>query len=196
MKAREYFDSVAENYSKERTSGIHGYFAKKELKVVLNFLEVRKGNRILDAGCGSGLHCRLIKKLGGKPYGIDLSKKMIKNLKKNNISGRVENIENFNLKKKFDKALSAGVFEFIKNQDAAVKCIKNHLGKNGIIVIHYPRKSVFGLLYFCFHLFLHRIKIRLFTKKQIEKLLAANNFKIEKHRKADLFINVVKAKLN
>ncbi len=196
MKAVDYFDSVAESYNKNRTKGVHGYFANKELKIVLNFLDVKMGEKILDAGCGSGLHCKIIRSLKGKPYGIDISKKMIENLKKNRIEGKIANIENFRLNRKFDKAISAGVFEFIKNHDGAVKSIKNHLKKNGIFVIHYPRKSIFGVLYFLFHLILHRIKIKLFTKKEIENMLKLNNFTIEKTHKADLFVSVTKARLN
>lgn len=196
MKPVEYFDKVAENYNKDRTSGIHGYFANKELIVVMRFLDVKKGEKILDAGCGSGLYCKIIKKLGGKPYGIDASKSMIKNLKKNKIPGKVADIQNFNLHKKFDKALSVGVFEFIRNRDSAVKSIKKHLKKKGMVVIHYPRKSLFSLLYFLFHFILHKIKIKLFTKKELEILLISNGFTIEKHRKADPFASVIRARLN
>ncbi len=194
MKPHEYFDSEAKEYNKNRTKGIHGYFAAKETKVIMEFLDVKKGEKILDAGCGSGLHCKKIKDLGGIPYGIDISKNMIETLKKNKIKGEIADIENFDLNRKFDKALSAGVFEFIKNQASAVKSIKKHLKKGGIIVIHYPRFSIFGILYFLFHFVFHRIKIKLFTKKQIENLLKKNRFYIEEYKKADLFISTIKAK--
>lgn len=194
MKPNKYFDSVASEYNENRTKSIHGYFARKETKIIMEFLDVKKGENILDAGCGPGLHCKKIKDLGGIPYGIDISKNMIKNLRKKKIKGNIENIENFNLNKKFDKALSAGVFEFIKNQDSAIKSIKKHLKKKGILVLHYPRISLFGILYFLFHLVLHKIKIKLFTKKQIENLLKKNGFSIERHKDADLCASVIKAK--
>ena len=70
MKAKDYFDSVADEYSTDRTKGIHGYFADKELKLVMIFLDIKKGERILDAGCGSGLHCNIIKSLKGTTFVI------------------------------------------------------------------------------------------------------------------------------
>lgn len=194
MKANKYFDFVASEYNKNRTKGIHGYFAKKETKVIINFLNIKKGEKILDAGCGSGLHCKKIKDLEGIPYGIDISKNMIKNLRKNKIKGETADIENFNLNRKFDKALCAGVFEFIKNHNLAIKSIKKHLKKNGILVLHYPRISLLGILYLLFHLILHGMKTKLFTKKQIENLLKENKFSIEEHEDADLCASVVKAK--
>ncbi len=194
MKANEYFDSVAQTYNKNRTSGIHGYFANKEMKLILKMLDVKKNEEILDAGCGSGLYSKIIKDLKGIPYGIDLSKKMIENLKKNNIKGEVANLENFNLNKKFDKVLCVGAFEFLQNQENAVKSIKKHLKKNCEFILLYPRRSLFGIIYFMYHFILHGIKIKLFNKKLIS-LLEKNDFNIIDLKKADLFTNVIKVRI-
>src|SRR3989338_8996551 len=147
MKSGEYFDSVAGEYIMNRSHGLHGYFAKKEMKLVLKMVDAKKGEKILDAGCGSGFFSLIIKKSGAIPYGIDISEKMINNLRKNKIKGQVANLEDFNLNKKFDKILCVGAFEFLSSQKKAVDSISNHLKKNGNFILLYPRRSLFGLAY-------------------------------------------------
>ena len=86
MNPEQYFNSVADEYNKNRSRGIHGYFAKNEMIMAIKLLDIKKEDRVLDAGCGSGLYSLIIKDKGAKPYGIDVSKKMIVNLKKNKIN--------------------------------------------------------------------------------------------------------------
>lgn len=196
MKTINHFDSVSKGYNENRSKGWLGNIVNKEKEVILKFLDIKKNEKILDVGCGSGFYSKIIKNLRAKPYGIDLSKNMINLLKKNGINGEVADIENFNLRKKFDKILCVGVFEFLKNPENAVKCIKKHLKKNGYFVLLYPRVSIGGILYFFYHLILHRIKIKLFSKKSLNKLFSKYNFRLINLKKPEFITAVAKFKSN
>jgi SAM-dependent methyltransferase len=67
------------------------------------FIDLVKGNKILDLGCGSGDHSFYFKERGLDVTAIDLSEKMIKFCKKKGIKAFVKDIENLDFEdKSFD----------------------------------------------------------------------------------------------
>ena len=90
---------------------------KKRLQILLKYIDLKKGNSILDFGCGTGYLYEYLQKSGYKVKytGIDISAEAIKFAKKiynkkNNCNFILANILEKNLKKKFDFILVNGTF--------------------------------------------------------------------------------------
>jgi ubiquinone/menaquinone biosynthesis C-methylase UbiE len=90
---------------------------KKRLEILLKYIDFKKGNSILDFGCGTGYLYKYLQKSGFKVKytGIDISSEAIKFAKKiynkeNNCNFILANILERNLKKKFDHILINGTF--------------------------------------------------------------------------------------
>ncbi len=108
--------------------------------------------KVIDCGCGPGFTTyELAKYLGekSKVVGIDLAEKYIKILesryegeseKKKKKIARIEtlnaSLETFSLEDKdFDAAYARWIFIFLKNPEAAIKNISNHLKPGGLFLL-------------------------------------------------------------
>ena len=176
MNIATYYDKQAMDYIKRLTSGSPGRRKRQEKEYVLKLLYPKKGEKILDAGCGTGYYSGFIKKAGCEVIGIDISEKMIEEAKKLGIKTRICNLENFDLNEKFDKIVSCGALEFCKKHLSVLRNLKKHLKKGGSIVILIPALSTIGILYKIYHL-KNGINITLFSKKRIKKLLGKAGLK-------------------
>jgi ubiquinone/menaquinone biosynthesis C-methylase UbiE len=99
------------------------------------------GSSVLEIGCGNGRIASCLEKHGFRVSGIDCSKAMLEEARKN--SAQVEWIEadvrNFNLNKKFQLITFPfdGLQHLLTNQDieSGLDCIRNHLDKEGKFVV-------------------------------------------------------------
>ncbi len=97
--------------------------------------------KILDVGCGGGIICEPLARLGAKVTGIDFAPNNIKaakiHSKKNklNINYIYKDIEKSQLDEKFDIILMFEVLEHLENWKKTIKKIKKNLNKKGIIII-------------------------------------------------------------
>ena len=106
----------------------------------INEKKIKKMN-ILDIGCGGGLICEPLSKLGAKVTGIDFIKNNISiaklHSKKNglNINYYCKDIENHNLHGMYDLIIIFEVLEHLNDWESFLKKIKKNLNKNGKIII-------------------------------------------------------------
>jgi len=97
--------------------------------------------KILDVGCGGGIICEPLARLGAKVTGIDFSPNNIIaakiHSKKNKLKINYINkdIEKSKLDEKFDIILMFEVLEHLDNWKKTIKNIKKNLNKNGLIII-------------------------------------------------------------
>ena len=189
MKTKDFFDAKADNYATSRATGFLKKHIDKEKNCVLELLDIKEGEHILDAGCGDGYYSVLMKKAGAVPFGIDISEKMITNLKKRGIDGTVSDLETFRTDMRFDKVLCSGALEFLKNHDAALRNFNRHLKNGGGLVVLYPRKSVPGCAYWAYHKS-HGINIRLFSARELLQSMHNANFKNVTDIKANALCSV------
>ena len=117
-------------------------FKKKKIDHSLNNIN------ILDIGCGGGLLCEPLSKLGAKVVGIDASEKNIKiaktHARQNNlkINYYCASPEDFNHKEKFDVILNMEIVEHVKDINLFLKESSKFLKKNGMMFIATLNKTL------------------------------------------------------
>ena len=96
---------------------------------------------ILDIGCGGGLLCEPLKRLGANITGIDASKNNIEvaKLHAKEMGLKIEYLhsspENLKLKKKFDVILNMEVVEHVNNLDMFMENCSSLINKSGIMFV-------------------------------------------------------------
>ena len=150
-----------------------------------------KNLKILDIGCGGGILCEPLARLGAKVTGIDENKKAIEAAKKHSkknklkINYKVLSYDKIKLNEKFDVILSMEVLEHIDDIGILISNSKKLLKKNGIFLGSTINKTLSS--YLLAIVFAENI-LRLVPKKthiwskfiktnRIKKELILNNFK-------------------
>ena len=129
-----------------RLSYIKESILKKFKKKIFN--NSLKNLRILDIGCGGGLLCEPLSRLGAKVVGIDASEKNIKiaktHAKESNlkISYYCASPENFKYREKFDVILNMEIVEHVQDINLFLKESSKFLKKNGIMFIATLNKTL------------------------------------------------------
>ena len=107
-----------------------------------------KNIKVLDIGCGGGLLCEPLSKMGAKVIGIDASEKNIKIAKthakksKLKINYYCASPENFISKEKFDVILNMEIVEHVEDVNLFLKESSKFLKKNGIMFIATLNKTL------------------------------------------------------
>ncbi len=108
-------------------------------------LNLKINSKALDVGCGDGLFCYTLKKMGFKKiYGFDTDIKIMKNLKKEkNLNFFCDNFDNFDKNKKiknfkFNYVFLHGVLEHSYDPYKLMNKIKNIIEKNTKVFILVP----------------------------------------------------------
>ena len=120
---------------------------KREVDFIEKFLN-SKEDKILDAGCGTGNHAKILQDKGYNIYGFDLSPQMVEiaNTKVNN-NFEVANLLFYSTEKKFDLIISFyAVFNHLKSYKEfsfALQNLLRLLNKNGTLIIdlHNPQNN-------------------------------------------------------
>lgn len=103
---------------------------------VLELLDVKRKERVLDLGCGTGHLTQRIQERGGIVTGIDSSPEMIKLAKETypDIDFEVADGANFTFENPFDAVFSNATLHWILNPDAVIKCVYKTLKPGGRFV--------------------------------------------------------------
>jgi len=131
-KYAEYYDlfNQGKDYSKE-CDFLEAVFKTSPMPI----------KKILDLGCGTGLHDVELLKRGYDVTGLDLSEEMVEIAKKRNpkINFGVADMSNFNLNEKFDAIIcmfsSIGYLTKNKQIENFFRKVKDHLKEGGLLVI-------------------------------------------------------------
>ena len=103
---------------------------------LLELLDAKPGEHILDLGCGTGHLTQRIQSLGAIVTGIDSSAEMIQQAEENfpELKFSVANAANFYFEEPFDAIFSNAVLHWIKDQDSLIKTVYDNLKPDGRFV--------------------------------------------------------------
>lgn len=167
VRQRVFWTEWAEKYGDELAS-VHRYGDIKELeKIVVHIierLEIKQNDAVLDAGCGSGIFLSILKKLtDAKVMGMDFSLKHLQIMKQKSpyiesVNGDVTALPFKNAS--FDKIVCYSVLHFVDSWKVAVKELTRVAKRGGRIILgDIPDRS-------------KRWKLFIITMKKSARLLA------------------------
>lgn len=110
---------------------------------VLELLDVKPGERILDLGCGTGHLAKKIQEHGAEVIGIDASPEMIAQAKANypELDFRVANGAGFSFDEPFDAVFTNATLHWIHDADGVIKSVYNALKPGGRFVGEFGGKG-------------------------------------------------------
>ena len=115
--------------------------------------KILSGVKILDIGCGGGLLCEPMSRLGAEVFGMDASKKNIEvakiHAKKSNLNIKYfcSSPEKFKSDLKFDVILNMEIIEHVEDVDLFLKSCSKFLRKNGIMFVATLNKTLKSYLF-------------------------------------------------
>ncbi len=149
--------------------------------------------KILDIGCGGGLLCEPLSRLGATMTGIDVSNKNIEIAKLHSKEMNLD-IEYFccapeklNMKNKFDVILNMEVIEHVADTDLFIKNCSNLIEKKGVMFVATINKNLKSYIFAILgaEYILRWLPIgthdwnKFLTPDELEILCNKNNFKID-----------------
>lgn len=151
--------------------------AKNFIYLLIKFLNLKSGLKVLDLGCGIGRHSKELNKLGFNVVGIDLSKKNIEFIKKfenNSLKFMLGDMRISYYKNEFDVIFnlftSFGYFDSNKENFVVFDKIKEQLNINGLFIFDYLNSN-----YLINHLIKYEEKLIRGIKFKIYKYINSNN---------------------
>ncbi|MEH6405794.1 MAG: methyltransferase domain-containing protein [Leeuwenhoekiella sp.] len=118
-------------------------FVYKYGESLIDLLDPKKDERILDLGCGAGQLTALINEKANETVGIDKSAKMIENAKAHypDIQFETADAANFSFKLPFDAIFSNATLHWVLDYENAIRCMYESLKPGGRIVIEFGGKG-------------------------------------------------------
>ncbi|MGY4691762.1 class I SAM-dependent methyltransferase [Salibacterium sp. K-3] len=130
------------NWNAELYDGKHSFVSTYGNDLV-DLLNPKKGQHILDLGCGTGDLAKQLNDFGADVEGVDKSENMIEQAKTKypNIKFAVEDATALEYKDEFDAVFSNAALHWVKPPKKALYCIYNSLKENGRFVAEFGGKG-------------------------------------------------------
>ncbi len=118
-------------------------FVFKSGESLVNLLKPKKGEKILDVGCGTGELTNILSSSKAILHGIDSSSNMIQEAKENyrDITFTCSDICSFDTQSKFDAVFSNAALHWIKSPSIAIQKISDSLKPKGRFVAEMGGKN-------------------------------------------------------
>jgi len=136
----ELFDEWPDRYDDWFQTPIGSLVKRYESALLLEFLQPRPGETILDVGCGTGVFTRDILSLGPRIVGLEISRPMLmrarQKIQENSFHPIVGNMLSLPFADEvFDKSVSMTALEFVEDAQSAVRELFRVTQKGGAVVV-------------------------------------------------------------
>lgn len=117
--------------------------ANRRGEMYVNFGQIKKNQKVLEIGCGTGIFTEKLSKTGAQITAVDISPYFIKKAKKKvdaeNVKFIVDDVEHLNFSdNSFDCVVGSSILHHLLNLENGLLEIKRVLKKNGKIVFTEP----------------------------------------------------------
>lgn len=127
------------------------FYSNKDYNKEVDFLKnfIKKEDKIIDIGCGTGIHASILEQNEYKVDGLDLNIEML-SIASTRLKGTLynQNILNININKKYNCIISMfAVINHLKDTNELEKTLlnlKNILSKSGIIILDLHNPQING----------------------------------------------------
>jgi len=157
-KLEEWYDSTAERYDSWGSRDGEYSSESKSLEMakfneMLNLIKIKENTKILDVATGTGIYLIEALKRGGVGYGVDISEKMLEQVKKKiikiELKGKIIKTIKGDAEKLpfpsdfFDIVICIGMFEYypLVKVKVFLEEIKRVLKKEGYLIVDFPNKN-------------------------------------------------------
>ena len=159
--------------------------------VLLNSINIKKDDLILDCGCGAGDNAKKLKERGAKITGITISiteMEIAKNFCEKVLIANLENGIPSEVDKKFDYIIMSHILEHLVNPSKLLVDSKKFLKQNGKLIIALPNfliyynrfKILFGGFKYTDGGIMDQTHVRFYSPVLVEQLILDNGLQIEK----------------
>lgn len=179
--AARHFEKVAARYTELRGGGVTGALRRQEQQAVRDLAQVESGTRVLDVGCGDGEVLSWLAAQGARAVGVDLVLPMAAHCRARGFSVCVQDMENLGVRAVFDWVFCVGSLEFTRDPSRAIAAFAAALRPGGRLLLLFPRRGWLGMAYFAYHR-AHGVPIWLFSRRDVNALLAAAGMEVEDWR--------------
>lgn len=101
---------------------------------IIELMDPKPGERILDVGCGFGAVCQQLDEMGCKTVGIDISKSVVDAARELGVDARLVNAESLTFNEEFDAAYSSSALHWMRHLDQVAEGIMRALKPGGRFV--------------------------------------------------------------
>jgi len=115
----------------------HADFVSNLAFPVVELLNPKENERILDLGCGEGTLALEIKRLGADVLGIDLNENMVEKAKSKGIDAQIMSATNLDFENEFDAVFSNAVLHWVKESELAIQKINKSLKQDGRFIAEF-----------------------------------------------------------
>lgn len=181
----DYFNKTAEDYDTSHD----GKFVQCMYQEILTHVPDAKGQRILDLGCGNGNILKILKeRICAEYYGLDISEKMIEEAEKK--LGKTARLQVGDAEQQpygdnfFDVVICNASFHHYPNPEKAAAEISRIIKPGGLLILGDPTMPPILIEIFNWSLkWSSSGDIKLWKKREIEKLFDKNGFVMEEWRR-------------
>lgn len=108
---------------------------------LLDLLSPKRGETILDIGCGAGELAEKLAAFGCVVVGIDSSSEMVAGAKRRGVAAQVVDAQKMNFDNQFDAVFSNAALHWMKDADAALRKVYAALKSNGRFCAEFGAKG-------------------------------------------------------
>jgi SAM-dependent methyltransferase len=125
------------NHWNPKTYNKHTAFVSQLALPVVDLLDPKEGESILDVGCGEGTLAIEIERRGAKVIGVDMSPQMVAEAKNSGIEAYVGSVTDLPYEEAFDAVFSNATLHWVKDARCAVQNIAKALKSSGRFVCEF-----------------------------------------------------------